>query len=400
MARLAWALLAGAFLLTAAPVDGQPLSAKQAPPAEPVFRGSLLLPQERAELGSVAIRGVTIGPIESTLHPGRGYGSPAFERCLDEAVRLGATWISLTPFGRAWDLKATGIDKSFELPLLENQRGMRKAIKQAHARGLRVQLVPHLWVESGGWRAEIDPETEEGWRRFAESYRSYVLTWARFAQAEHVDMLAVGVELRSWVTTTHAPTFFPVLRDVRAAYSGLLTYAANWDDADQTVIWSELDVIGINAFYPLTERAAASDAELERGGLEVAKKVKALAEMWQRPVVFNEFGYTARPDPALRPWEWPDRMSGVKVDARAQAAAYRGLLSGVLHEPTLAGGFVWRLYADPDDLSQEAEWGFSPRGREAELWLRDAFWSRWASDHRDVGRGGFYRDPAAIPGVY
>ena len=152
MARLAWALWPSAFLLTGAPVDGQPLSASQATPDEPAFRGSLLLPQERAELGSVAIRGVTIGPIESTLHPGRGYGSPAFERCLDEAVRLGATWISLTPFGRAWDLKATGIDQSFELPLLENQRGMRKAIKQAHARGLRVQLVPHLWVESGGWR--------------------------------------------------------------------------------------------------------------------------------------------------------------------------------------------------------------------------------------------------------
>jgi len=37
------------------------------------------------------MRGVTIGPIESALHPGRGYGSPAFERGLDEAVRLGAT---------------------------------------------------------------------------------------------------------------------------------------------------------------------------------------------------------------------------------------------------------------------------------------------------------------------
>ncbi len=361
---------------------------------------SVTLPFELPALGGAAIRGVTLGPIESALHPGRGYGSPAFERGLDEAVRLGATWISLTPFGRAWDLDATGVDKTFELPFAENQRGLRRAVKQAHARGLKVLLVPHLWVESGQWRAEIDPKTEEGWLRFAESYRAYVLTWARFAAAARVDMLAAGVELRSWLTTTHAPTFLPILRDIRAAYPGLVTYAANWDDVDQTVILSELDVIGINAFYPLTEKQDASEQELVGGGREVAKKVKELAERWQKPVMFNEFGYTARPDPALRPWEWPDFMSGVKVDAAAQASAYRGLLAGMLESRELVGAFVWRLYSDPDDLSQEAEWGFSPRGRLAELFLRDAYWGHWASDYRGAWRGGLFREPARVPGVY
>lgn len=366
----------------------------------PARAQSATLPYELPALEGVAIRGVTIGPIESALHPGRGYGSPAFERGLDEAVRLGATWISLTPFGRAWDLDATGVDRTFELPFSDNQRGLLRAVKQAHARGLKVLLVPHLWVESGQWRAEIDPKTEDGWARFAESYRGFVLAWARFAQSARVDMLAVGVELRSWLTTTRAPSFLPILRDVRAAYPGLLTYAANWDDADQTVVWGELDLISINAFYPLTDKPGASDAELVAGGYEVAKKVKELAERWQKPVLFNEFGYTARPDPALRPWEWPDFMSGVKVDARAQALAYRGLLAGMLESRELVGAFVWRLYSDPDDLSQEAEWGFSPRGRLAETYLRDAYWGRWASDYRRPWRGGFYREPAAVPGVF
>jgi hypothetical protein len=376
------------------------LTSTLAAPASAETGASVSLPYELPELGGAAMRGVTIGPIESRLHPGRGYGSPAFERGLDEAVRLGATWISLTPFGRAWDLQATGIDKTFELPFAENQRGMLQAVKQAHARGLRVLLVPHLWVESGGWRAEIDPATSEGWRSFGESYRAYVLSWARFAAAAHVDMLAVGVELRSWLTTTHAPSFLPILRDIRAAYPGPLTYAANWDDVEQTVILGELDVIGINAFYPLTDKPNATDADLVSGGAEVAKKVKELAELWQRPVMFNEFGYTARTDPALRPWEWPDHMSDVTVDARAQASAYRGLLSGMLATRELLGGFVWRLYADPDDLSQEAEWGFSPRGRQAELLLRDAFWQRWASDQPGGARGGLFRGGAEIPGVF
>jgi hypothetical protein len=387
MAEPRLALLALALLCVGSPASARPAA-------------SVTLPYELPELGDVAMRGITIGPIESALHPGRGYGSPAFERGLDEAVRLGATWISLTPFGRAWDLKATGIDNRFELPLAENQKGMLRAVRQAHARGLKVLLVPHLWVESGGWRAEIDPEGDAGWRRFAEGYRGFVLSWARFAARAHVDMLAVGVELRSWVTTTHAPSFLPILRDVRAAYPGPLTYAANWDDVDQTVILGELDVIGINAFYPLTDKPNASVAQLEQGGREVAKKVKALAELWQKPVMFNEFGYTARPDPALRPWEWPDHMHDVKVDAAAQAAAYRGLLRGMLDTAELRGAFVWRLYADPDDLSQEAEWGFSPRGRAAELELRGAYWSRWASDAPWGTRGELFRPGARIAGLF
>ncbi len=104
--------------------------------------------------------------------------------------------------------------------------------------------------------------------------------------------------------------------------------------------------------------------------------------------------------PLLRPWEWPEHIPGAKVDGRAQASAYGGLLSGMLTTRELLGGFVWRLYADPDDLSQEAEWGFSPRGRQAELFLRDAFWGSWASDRADVGRGGLFRPRAEVPGVF
>ena len=52
----------------------------------------------------------------------------------------------------------------------------------------------------------------------------------------------------------------------------------------------------------------------------------------------------------------------------------------LLDEPDFAGFFVWRVYADPDDVSQEAEWGFSPRGKLAELVVRDAFAARWAGD--------------------
>lgn len=349
----------------------------------------------RAELG--AVRGITVGPIENGYHPGVGYGSAAYEHTLVEARAMGATWVAITPFGRVADLSGAGVDRTFEAPFERNRRDVARAVEMAHAHGLRVLLVPHLWVESGDWRAEIDPRTDEGWARWARSYERFVVAWAEVAQATRADMFSAGVELRSWVTTVRAPSFHRVLGAVRRVYAGLLTYSANWDDVDDTVILGDLDVIGLNAFYPLADEPGAPEGKLLDGGERIRAKVHALAERWGKPVLFTETGYTSRPDPAFKPWIWPDAMSHVTVDEPAQAAAYCALVAPLLEEPDFAGFFVWRVYSDPDDVSQEAPWGFSPRGKLAELVVRDAFAARWASDPWWArGLGG----QASTPGIY
>ena len=351
------------------------------------------------DAGLAPIRGLTIGPIESALHPGVGYGTPACGRAMDRAVDEGATWIALTPFGRMWSTRTGEVDLSFEAPFADNREAIGRAIDQAHARGLAVMLVPHLWLEAGGWRGELEPgappdvkdaegryvergrATEAALAAFTRSYRRFVLAWADVAEAHSVELMSIGVELRSWVTSARArDELHGLIADVRGRYRGLLTYGANWDDVDDAWMLSELDVIGINAFYPLADVAGAGRKELMEGGARVAAKVRALGEAWHKPVLFTEVGYTARPDPAVRPWEWPDTMHGVRVDEHAQAEAYRAVLAGVLDERAFAGFFAWRAFADPDDVSQEPPWGFPVHGKEAELVLRDAFASRWAGD--------------------
>ena len=343
------------------------------------------------------IRGLTVGPIENSYHPGHGYGSPAFERSLVEAESMGATWIALTPFGRVNDLSAKGVDPTFEKPFRENREDVARAVKMAHAHNLKVMLVPHLWVESGGWRAELDPLTEGGWEAWTRSYRKFVLAWGAVAEQTHVEMMSTGVELRFWVTGPKAPKFAAIVRELRHVYHGTLTYSANWDDAEHTVIWGEVDVMGINAFYPLAPHDGASMAEMRTGGANVVAKVRALADAWRRPVLFTEVGYTTRSNPSVRPWEWPDGMQNVTIDPLAQAQAYDALLAPLLDEPQFMGFFVWRVYSDPDDVSQEAEWGFSPRGKPAELVIRDAFATSWASDKTGV-RGWGRR--AVTPGIW
>jgi hypothetical protein len=366
--------------------------------AEPGVRANVAF---RTSFGSEpAFRGITVGPIESALHPDKGYGSAAFERTLDETKRLGGTWVSLTPFGRIFDLAPSGVSWTFEETFDENRKAVLRAIGQAHRRGLRVLLVPHLWVESGAWRGELDPGDDAAWARWAASYGAFLRAWAEVARDGRVDLLAIGVELRTWATTTHAPSLVALVREIRGVYPGPLTYAANWDDAEETIIWGELDYIGVNAFFPLASEPGAGFDKLLAGGRDVAERLAALSRSWQKPLVLTEFGYTTRPDPAVRPWEWPDRMTNVVVDETAQADAYAALLAPLIDESWLAGAFVWRLYADPDDVSQEAEWGFSPRGKAAELVLRDAYAARWAGDGDFPVGGALVRSAAETPGVF
>jgi hypothetical protein len=347
--------------------------------------------------GNDAVRGLTIGPIENGYHPGVGYGSEAYGRTLDECRKMGATWVAITPFGRVANLEGRGVDPTFEKPFKENREDIKRGIAMAHARGLSVMLVPHLWVESGEWRAKINPPTDAAWATWTASYEAYVRLWAEVAEATHVELFSAGVELRSWVTTSHAPTFSALVKRLRGIYHGPITYSANWDDVDQSTILGDLDVIGINAFYPLADKEGAGLSTLLEGGKRVREKVHGLAEAWQKPVLFTEIGYTTRPDPAVKPWIWPEDIPNVKIDEQAQADAYRGLIASLLDEPYFMGFFVWRLYADPDDVSQESGWGFSPRGKAAELVVRDAFAATWAGDaHKKRG----WAVGAKTPGLF
>jgi hypothetical protein len=77
--------------------------------------------------------------------------------------------VSLTPFGRVADLEAdsAGILISSETPV-RGEPERARAICQAHAEGLKVFLVPHLWVETGRG-AEIDPD-DAAWARWTDAY--------------------------------------------------------------------------------------------------------------------------------------------------------------------------------------------------------------------------------------
>lgn len=336
-------------------------------------------PEGWREAGYEGIRGVTVGPIESSQFPGRGYGTESSAALLDFLAQRGVNWISITPFGRIWDLSSTDIDMEFEAPWEENRRAVREMIRQAHARGMRVLVIPHLWVETGGWRGEIDPGSPEGWAAYQESYRRFVTTWAAEAAAEGADALSIGVECKSW-SGRFGGYWRALIAELRGIFPGLLTYSANWDEAEDVLFWDQLDLVGINAFYPLASHPRASFEEYVEGAARARDSVAELASVLEMPVVFVEVGYTTRADAAVEPWLWPDGMEGVIIDEDEQARALLASFRAFLPEPFFTGFFVWRYYADLDDVSQEAIWGFSPHAKRAERLLERVYAAPWAAD--------------------
>jgi hypothetical protein len=332
-----------------------------------------------APLAPAAIRGVTVGPIESSQQAGRGYGTPYSGALLDALVDLGANAISITPFGRIWSLRSTAIAMDFEAPYAANRDALARMVAQARARGLRVLVIPHLWVETGGWRGEIDPGSEQGWRDYQQSYRSFVLAWAKDAQAFGADAFSIGVECKSW-SGRFGDYWQSLIADVRAVFHGALTYSANWDEAEGVLFWDQLDWIGVNAFYPLSHANGAGDAEYVQGARAALDGLSPLARSIGKPVVLVEIGYTTRQNAAVEPWLWPDTMQNVVIDEREQARALAAIAGAAAERPWIGGFYVWRYYANLDDVSQEAIWGFSPHAKQAEHVLRQVFDARWAAD--------------------
>ncbi|MEM9192300.1 MAG: hypothetical protein AAGF12_24210 [Myxococcota bacterium] len=385
MNRWAWLL---ACFLTSVPAGAAAWN--ELPPGPTGFR----------DAGFEAIRGVTVGPIESSQQAGRGYGTVYSGRLLDELARMGVNWISITPFGRIWSLDSTEISMDFEAPYESNRDAIRTMVAQARARGIRVMLIPHLWVETGGWRGEIDPGNEDAWRTYRSAYADFVLRWAVDAERAGVDAFSIGVECKSW-SGRFGSFWDQLIAQVRSVYRGLLTYSANWDEVDSVLFWDRLDLIGVNAFYPLAGTSGASYSTYVEGARAVVGPLAELAETLSMPVLFVEVGYTSRPDAAVEPWLWPEDLPHVVVDEHEQTRALQAIFEAFVPEEWFSGFFIWRYYANLDDVSQEAIWGFSPHAKSAEPFLDEVFDVRFGGDPEPwpwvTRQPALYRPPFRAP---
>lgn len=322
------------------------------------------------------VRGITIAPIEDMRLGEVGYGSRRVSETLAEVAHLGANWISLTPFGRMDTIYSVDILPDFETPVDINENRIRQTARRSREQGLKVAIIPHIYVMSGDWRGEIDMRTERDFELWFSNYEEFAVRWAKIAAETKAEMFSIGVEFKS-TTNSRRHRWRQLIDRVRSVYSGSITYSANWDEFEDVEFWDALDLIGINAFWPLARKPGDGYPEMEKQARDIASFLEGFALLWNRPVVFTEFGIKTATDSALAPWEWPENCHELRYDEGYQAAAYQAVFDALATRPWFEGLFIWKYFSDPYDETQEERTGFSPRAKLAETTIYEWFRKSW-----------------------
>jgi len=287
---------------------------------------------------------------------------------------VNANWVAVTPYA----FTRTGSPElRFNISRQwwgERAEGTAKTIEFAHHLNLKVMLKPHVWVRGQGWAGEFDLETEEEWKQWEKNYRDYILSYAKLSDSLDVEMISIGTEYR--IAVRERPAFWEkLIREVRSVYDGKLTYAANWDNYENIAFWDELDYIGIDSYFPLSEKRNPTVSEIKSEWQPVKEKLKGFSEEYNKVILFTEFGYQSVDYTTDGHWKYGrgDR----EINLQAQADAYRAVFETFWDEPWFGGGFLWKWFDQHERRGGPDDTRYTPQNKPAEETIR-----RWYGQER------------------
>jgi hypothetical protein len=304
------------------------------------------------------------GMIVSCPRFGEVWGSPDMTESVRELAALGVEWISIHPYAgvarngavRHWQAAETGY--------------LGRAVEIVRAGGMKLFWKPHLaYWGSFEWRGAIDfGDDAAAWRSFFDGYEAFIVDQATFAQAAGAELFAVGVELER--TTRFADDWQRIIERVRSVYKGRITYAANWDSIERVPFWAAVDVIGVHAYFPISQSPSPDADELRRGWDAPLAALESLSRRHDdKPIVLAEIGYNRSPDAARAPWDYEMHDSPATRDLRRRLIEVA--LERIEATARIEGMFWWKWI--PGDFRYDRN--FSMRNPEARLALAE-IWGR------------------------
>ena len=188
------------------------------------------------------------------------------------------------------------------------------------------------------------------------------------AQETGVALFCVGTELRTSIA--QQPEKWNLLvSEIKTIYKGKLTYAANWDgDYDEITFWDQMDYIGIQAYFPLTDSINPNLETIKKGWDPHITLLKGLSERHNKPILFTEVGYKSESSSTIRPWEWNSGLAVLHQEKsnRTQVLAYEALFQKLWQEDWFAGMYIWQWNTQTKASNAAKNLDFSPRFKPAE----------------------------------
>lgn len=302
--------------------------------------------------------------------------SPFVGNPMDAVNQVGANWIAVVPYAYTPQDQPAVYFNSNRQWWGERPEGASKTIELAKKAGLKVMLKPQVW-SSGWWTGDYQFEREADWSKWEAAYRDYIVYFAKLADSLQVDMFCIGTEFKTSVRDR--PQFWKdLVVEIRDHYRGKLTYAANWDNFQNIPFWSALDVIGINAYFPLCEETTPSVKRLCKAWQTELGQIRSFQSRHDKPIVFTEYGYLTVDGCADKTWLLEKKIQELSINQQAQANAIDALHLTFSQEPYWQGGFLWKWFPEMKGHEGYPEKDYTPQGKLAEEILMEWFESESA----------------------
>ena len=289
------------------------------------------------------------------------------ETHVNPAKNTNANFVALMPFGSLSALNSPEIRFSENRQWFgETAHGVVQYASQFKRANLKIMLKPQLWVRRGDFTGYIAMTSEEDWKKLEQSYEKFILYHAATAKKIDADLFCIGTELEKFVTSR--PEYWKeLIKKIKKVYQGKLTYAANWDEFKRTPFWQQLDFIGIDAYFPLSDQQSPSIQELEMGWKPHKELMYSYYKKYNKPVLFTEFGYRSIDFMAKEPW-LSNRVEG-SVNLKNQENGLQAIHNQFWKEDWFAGGFIWKWFHRHDRVGGTTNNRFTPQNKPAEQLL-------------------------------
>lgn len=286
-------------------------------------------------------------------------------------LAVNGNYVALMPFGFIRELKNPNVKYNSKRQWFgETRKGLEHYAKEFKNSNVKVMVKPQIWVARGLYTGYIDMDSEEHWKILEDSYTKFILDYADIAAKMNAEILCIGTELEKFVAKR--PKYWnQLILKIKKIYTGKLTYAANWDEFKRVPFWSQLDYIGVDAYFPLSDKKTPTVAEFENGWKRHKEEIERIQQKYKKPILFTEYGYRSVDFTGKKPWESNRVIGGVNLVAQKNAT--QAIYNQFWKEDWFAGGFLWKWFHNHQESGGQDDNRFTPQNKPTENLIKKLY---------------------------
>ncbi|GAB5398899.1 MAG: hypothetical protein Aureis2KO_04840 [Aureisphaera sp.] len=283
---------------------------------------------------------------------------------VDPVVSVKANYAAVMPFGFIRNLESPEVIYNTDRQWFgETRDGAEQYIDLLKANGIKVMLKPQIWIWRGEFTGYLKMNSEEDWNTLEDSYRTFILDFARLAGEKDVALFCIGTELEQFIM--NRPEYWSqLIGEIKEIYKGELTYAANWDEYKRVPFWKELDYVGVDAYFPVSDSETPSYEEAVEGWEPWLSEMEGVSNKSEKPILFTEYGYRSVNYAGKEPWRSDRSMTEVNLDAQVNLT--KALYEVMYEKEWFKGGFIWKWFIDHPGSGGSENSQFTPQNKPAE----------------------------------